>query len=66
MAEIQASLREDSDRKPKKRKELPPGTAPAAPSVADEIAKLRGLHDEGVLTDEQYAKALDRVIAGTD
>ena len=66
MAEIQASLREDADPKPRKRKELPPGTPPAGPSVADEIAKLKGLHDDGVLTDEQYAKALDRVIAGTD
>jgi hypothetical protein len=66
MAEIQASLREDSDRKPKERKALPPGKPPAGPSVADEIAKLRALHDEGVLTDEQYAKALDRAIAGTD
>ena len=66
MAEIQASVREDSDRKPKERKALPPGTPPAGPSVADEIAKLRALHDEGVLSDEQYAKALDRTIAGTD
>jgi hypothetical protein len=35
-------------------------------SMADEIAKLRALRDEGALSDEQYAKALDRTIAGAD
>jgi class 3 adenylate cyclase len=32
-------------------------------SVADEIAKLRALRDEGALTDEQYARAVDRATA---
>jgi hypothetical protein len=32
--------------------------------VADEIGKLRALHESGALTDEQYAKAVDRAIGG--
>ncbi len=32
-------------------------------SLADEIAKLRALRDEGALTDEQYARAVDRATA---
>ena len=31
-------------------------------SVADDIDRLRKLHDQGALTDEQYAKAVDRVL----
>ncbi len=58
MAELEASLQEPD--------EAPPALPPAGSSVADEIAKLRALHDEGVLTDEQYAKALDRTIAGNE
>jgi hypothetical protein len=57
-AVIEASFRERAD--------PPSDRPPTAPSVADEIAKLRALHDEGALTDEQYSKALDRTIAGTD
>ena len=58
LAEIEASFREPAD--------PPADRPPPAPSVADEIAKLRALRDEGALTDEQYSKALDRTIAGTD
>ena len=35
-------------------------------SVADEISKLQALRDAGALTDEQYAKAVDRVVAQDD
>jgi class 3 adenylate cyclase len=61
LAEIDASLKEDPDLK---AKALPstsrqPG---GAGSLADEIAKLRALRDEGTLSEEQYAKALDRTI----
>jgi class 3 adenylate cyclase len=66
MAEIEASFRGNAERTPKKRDELPPGQPPPAPSVADEIAKLRALRDEGALSEEQYARALDRAIAGTN
>ncbi len=30
--------------------------------MADEIGKLQALRDAGALTDEQYAKAVDRAI----
>jgi hypothetical protein len=33
--------------------------------VADEIAKLKALRDDGTLTEEQYARALDRTLSGT-
>jgi class 3 adenylate cyclase len=55
MAEIEAGLRE--------RDQPTAGPRSPGPSVADEIAKLRALRDEGALTDEQYTKALDRTIA---
>jgi hypothetical protein len=65
MAEIEASFREDKKGvATKKREELPPGKDSPVPSVADEIAKLRALRDEGALSEEQYAKAIDRAIAG--
>jgi len=32
-------------------------------SVTDQIEQLRQMHDQGALTDEQYAKAVDRVLA---
>ena len=40
--------------------------APGARSVADEIDRLRALRDSGALTDEQYARAVDRVLAGSE
>lgn len=66
MAEIQASFAEKADRKAKKAAQLPSAESSPRRSVADEIAKLRVLRDEGALTEEQYAKALDRTIAGED
>jgi len=66
MAEIEASFAEEADRRGKKPPELPSGESRSRGSVADEIAKLRVLRDEGALTEEQYAKALDRTIAGND
>ena len=44
----------------------PTAAAPAgnAPSVADEIAKLARLRDDGVLTDDEFAAAKQRLIAG--
>jgi len=66
MAEIEASFAEEADRRGKKPPELPSGESRSRGSVADEIAKLRVLRDEGALTEEQYAKAIDRIIAGND
>ena len=39
-----------------------PASGPSA-SVTDEIERLRSLRDAGALTDEQYARAVDRVLA---
>ena len=36
--------------------------APATRSVADEIDRLRALREAGALNDEQYARAVDRVV----
>ncbi|HYM52069.1 MAG TPA: adenylate/guanylate cyclase domain-containing protein [Candidatus Dormibacteraeota bacterium] len=63
MAEIEESLREGTDQKAREREEPASGQARER-SVADEIEKLQALRDEGALSDEQYAKALDRTIAG--
>jgi class 3 adenylate cyclase len=35
-----------------------------AGSMADEIAKLKALRDNGTLTEEQYARALDKMLGG--
>jgi hypothetical protein len=71
MAEIAESLREeaaDKSKPPKRKpsKRLPPASDAAARSVrgsvADEISKLKALRDNGTLTEEQYARALDRAL----
>jgi len=50
---------------PAKQKPKPP-PPPSPGSVSDEIGKLQALRDAGALTDEQYARAVDRVIEGGD
>jgi class 3 adenylate cyclase len=70
MAEIAEGWREESASAPKPERagkvRKPPKRPPSARgSVADEIAKLRALRDDGTLTEEQYAKALDRTLGGT-
>jgi class 3 adenylate cyclase len=35
-------------------------------SLADEIAKLQALHETGALSDEQYERAVERAIRGSD
>jgi class 3 adenylate cyclase len=62
LAEIEEALKRPRERQPGARTNPP--KPPRAPSVADEIAKLRALHESGALTDEQYAKAVDRAIGG--
>jgi hypothetical protein len=44
--------------------DVPRQTAPTTGSIAAEIARLRELRDAGALTDEQYARAVDRAIEG--
>jgi class 3 adenylate cyclase len=68
MAEIAESLREEAADKPNAPKAKPP--KPLKPpllgtgSIADEIAKLKALRDDGTLTEEQYALALDKAPGG--
>ena len=49
-----------------KWKEPMPPPEPPRGSVAGEIVKLQALRDAGALTDEQYARAVDRAIEGAD
>ncbi|MGH2401637.1 MAG: adenylate/guanylate cyclase domain-containing protein [Candidatus Limnocylindria bacterium] len=59
LAELSEAFAEhDASRSPGRREAA---SAPAG-SVADEIAKLQALRDAGALTDEQYARAVDRAI----
>jgi class 3 adenylate cyclase len=60
MAEIANSMDEDAETRAKRPE--PPRLSSATRSVADEIAKLRGLRDAGVLTEDQYARALERTL----
>ncbi len=41
---------------------LPSQPVPSVRSVADRIEQLRQMHDQGALTDEQYSRAVDRVL----
>jgi class 3 adenylate cyclase len=66
LAEIEESLRTGTHGKAPPGQLAGPLPASQGHSVADEIAKLRALRDEGALTEEQYAKALDRAIASGD
>jgi class 3 adenylate cyclase len=65
LAEIEASLQGEPEREPQGDAAAPDAPARAG-SIADEIAKLRALRDEGALNGEQYARALDRTITGGD
>jgi class 3 adenylate cyclase len=42
----------------------PIDSSSGAASVADEIDRLRALRDAGALTEDQYARAVDRVVGG--
>ncbi|MGQ0606941.1 MAG: adenylate/guanylate cyclase domain-containing protein [Chloroflexota bacterium] len=52
------------DERPKPKVLAPP--SPPRASVADEISKLQALRDAGALTEEQYAKAVDRAIESAE
>jgi class 3 adenylate cyclase len=53
-----------ADRRAPKEAPMPP--VPPQGSVSEEIARLQALRDAGALTDEQYARAVDRAIEGGD
>lgn len=42
----------------------PAPAAPAEPSIADQISELAGLHQQGVLSDEEFAAAKAKLISG--
>jgi class 3 adenylate cyclase len=62
LAEIEHALRAGSGTTPRSSLDAT-SAAGARRSLADEIAKLRALRDEGALTEEQYARAVDRATA---
>ena len=45
-----------------RRRSAGPATKRHGSSVADEIDRLRGMRDEGALSEEQYRRAVDRVV----
>jgi class 3 adenylate cyclase len=63
LADLNEAFAYRDGRRAPKQSATPP-TPPGRPSVADEIQKLRELHDSGALTDEQYARAVDRALEG--
>ncbi|HYB88339.1 MAG TPA: SHOCT domain-containing protein [Streptosporangiaceae bacterium] len=43
----------------------PPDAAPAAgPSVADQLQQIAGLHQQGVLSDDEFAAAKAKILGG--
>jgi class 3 adenylate cyclase len=76
LAELDRSLADDPDltapprgsSRSSRRAGPPARPGPPArerpPLVSDEIAKLRALREEGALSEEQYEKAVDRVVRG--
>jgi class 3 adenylate cyclase len=65
LAEIDASFKAKAQ-EANEAGEAAPDQPASKGSMADEIAKLRALRDEGALSEAQYARALDRTIGGGD
>lgn len=76
LRQIEENMRQSDERRAQKqaRKNVSaPPTPPQVPdwsqprqkkkSVADEIERLRLMHEQGALNDDQYARAVDRVLA---
>ncbi len=40
----------------------PPAAAPAAPSIYDQLSQLAPLHDQGVLTDDEFTAAKAKLL----
>jgi class 3 adenylate cyclase len=65
LAEIEKAWREDGDLGGREAGGTPatqPATKRHGSSVADEIDRLRGMRDAGALSEEQYRRAVDRVV----
>ena len=41
-----------------------PASAGATPSMADQLSQLAALHDQGALTDDEFAAAKARILGG--
>jgi class 3 adenylate cyclase len=62
---IEESFDEDrSDRSRRRGRRGRPSEGGGAGSMADQIERLRGLRETGALTEEQYRRAVDRVVGG--
>jgi uncharacterized membrane protein YdbT with pleckstrin-like domain len=59
---VQKTIYEMTERN--QREMLTPGAAPAATSVADELAKLDRLRDEGVISDQEFEAQKSRLLRG--
>lgn len=42
----------------------PPASAPAAPSMTDQLNQLAALHQQGALTDDEFAAAKAKLLGG--
>jgi class 3 adenylate cyclase len=64
---IEEAFEDKSRERAERRQRRGRGRRPAGKaSVADEIDRLRGLRDAGALDEEQYRRAVDRVVGGGD
>jgi putative oligomerization/nucleic acid binding protein len=59
LRQIEESMREGEAKRSAKADKKHKG----GKSVADEIDRLRALRDDGALTDEQYQRAVDRLLS---
>lgn len=66
LAALQRALRERPSRAERARRNRGAPASLRGGSVADEIGKLRVLRDSGALSDEQYARAVERTISDGD
>ena len=64
LAQIEQAFEEHppAGRRRQPRSTTRPSPTSARTSLADEIAKLQGLREQGALSDEQYARAVERAI----
>jgi Short C-terminal domain len=47
---------------PRYQQPPPPAAAPAAPSIYDQLSQLATLHDQGALTDDEFAAAKAKLL----
>lgn len=64
MAQQQAPDDQYYDEAPPPQQYAPPPPAPAGSNMTDQLNQLAQLHDSGVLSDEEFAAAKQKVLAG--